>query len=774
MAPEFFIKRMPHLVKTLGNLQVSKFRTEFLKTFDKAFLQQVQEVWLDASVWMVRMESNLTNRAEVRDILSTRVSLLSQGPQLSERAGLLFRTAVHMHLQQGVALRKEMVGGLMQCVETMKAIAETFHRRSAMIGESMQHMTDLIRFHVLRQLTPIRMRLEASGRYSDAKLDVLAALTLVSTVFSSAAPTPERITVARLCMHVLLRPDFVKEEEVDALRLMLQKLEGLANLSQRIQRTTDASFIYWTRNLIPLHLKHIYANSERAHRLHYLFAALEDVVPLLRGAVYKDGDELVRQYADSIEASLQTHIIERLCRDIETDLRLHIHSHLHVAERDPFRKGLPNLVPLVTLEPLRWLGRRLDIKGQVEHYLDTTFYNLTTVALYDWQTYAEMRNLALVKYGLHLAEVHLPGQTLDQGLDVLEIMRNIHVFVQRYRYNLNNQIFIEGASPNKTIHSIGISHIANSIRTHGTGIMNTTVNFTYQFLRQKFVVFSQFLYDDHIKSRLFKDLRYFRDNRQESRSRYPFARAERFHKEIRKLGLTPQGLSYLDQFRILITEIGNAMGYVRMIRSGGLFFTSNAVKFIPDLQDIHSFRTIITDDSDHPLPEHTQEAAKNLDGAIENLVRNFAEGTEYNKMLVNVFAGEFRDKRNSHLQNFYAIVPPLTLNFVHHIMKCKDKLYKKQLDDVTFTDDGFVIGIAYILKLLDQYSHFDSLHWWDAVNEYIEQDKTRITAEAKSNAKKDKEDLQTLTLTQKKLNALLTEFQLLQFSFTGARIFFKD
>lgn len=27
-----------------------------------------------------------------------------------------------------------------------------------------------------------------------------------------------------------------------------------------------------------------------------------------------------------------------------------------------------------------------------------------------------------------------------QGLDVLEIMRNIHVFVSRYLYNLNNQV----------------------------------------------------------------------------------------------------------------------------------------------------------------------------------------------------------------------------------------------------------------------------------------------------------------------------------------------
>ena len=67
-----------------------------------------------------------------------------------------------------------------------------------------------------------------------------------------------------------------------------------------------------------------------------------------------------------------------------------------------------------------------------------------------------------------------------------------------------SQIFVERASNNKHLNTINIRHIANSIRTHGSGIMNTTVNFTYQFLRKKFFIFSQFLYDEHIKARLIK------------------------------------------------------------------------------------------------------------------------------------------------------------------------------------------------------------------------------------------------------------------------------
>ena len=50
---------------------------------------------------------------------------------------------------------------------------------------------------------------------------------------------------------------------------------------------------------------------------------------------------------------------------------------------------------------------------------------------------------------------------------------------------------MEQTSNNKHLNTISIRHVSNSIRTHGSGILNTTVNFTYQFLRKKFAIFSQ-------------------------------------------------------------------------------------------------------------------------------------------------------------------------------------------------------------------------------------------------------------------------------------------
>ena len=51
----------------------------------------------------------------------------------------------------------------------------------------------------------------------------------------------------------------------------------------------------------------------------------------------------------------------------------------------------------VQLSPLRFGATTFDLKTMVTHYLDTTFYNLTTVALHDWKSYGLMRNVAQAK-----------------------------------------------------------------------------------------------------------------------------------------------------------------------------------------------------------------------------------------------------------------------------------------------------------------------------------------------------------------------------------------
>uniref|UniRef100_A0A1I8FIR3 WASH-7_mid domain-containing protein n=1 Tax=Macrostomum lignano TaxID=282301 RepID=A0A1I8FIR3_9PLAT len=129
------------------------------------------------------------------------------------------------------------------------------------------------------------------------------------------------------------------------------------------------------------------------------------------------------------------------------------------------------------------------------------------------------------------------------------------------------------------------------------------------YLRKKFFIFSQFMFDEHIKARLIKDRRHFLENHVEGGAR---------------TRCSHEGLTFLDDhFRLLITQIGNAMGYVRMIRSGGLNCCSSAIRFVPDLEDIPAFEELA---SKAGLSQGTVTAAQQLDQTVAGLVKNYSEG----------------------------------------------------------------------------------------------------------------------------------------------------
>ncbi|XP_035781803.1 WASH complex subunit 4-like [Anopheles albimanus] len=459
----------------------------------------------------------------------------------------------------------------------------------------------------------------------------------------------------------------------------------------------------------------------------------------------------------------------------------------------------------------------------VGQHLSDVFYTLSTISPSEWRIYREMRTIVDRKYGVRLVDDQLPRTTAEdrrgprghgQDDDILALMEDFESFIGSYGYDLHGQLFIErqqgrsgggtgpgaGGGPGGVVNVVKIEHIANSIKRHGPGIISTVVNYAFQFLRQKLFTFSHFLYDEQIQSRLVADAKKLLATSDSAEGAtasantvgYTYERALAFNRRIRQLGLSDDGESYIDLFRKLICHIGNAMAFVRLLHSGALHECTGAAEFLapPAL-------TTKGDDD-----EQQQESGQGEAPAIGIWRQDVATvrgswrlENEFFRLLINAFEGLRRRRRASgtgtetpanapvdsfaHLELFYLIIPPLTISYVEAMLKAKETIAKKDRHGTFLpTDDGFVMGLSYLLTLLNQTAAFNSLHWFKEVRAKhtremakLNQQTTHLLQQPSDSA--EEKMLPTVALTRKRLGAIQHEFQLLQYNLSSSKIFFK-
>lgn len=592
-------------ISTYANFEIKKpdpanpevYRREYIAKFDSLLSQRTASLASQSAAWMILSESRIqpSLRHENNNIqaLDIRGSILLKGLALASRASYLAKSCLVMHYNMQIPMSKANLNDIAILIEYLKAIEFTFIRKDSVISENLAAILAISSQEILDCIQPLRIKLQASRKLDPSKNDLLSSLSVIENlVRSTDSYTQIRLYTLLLTVEIVAGSKLFNEAGGNKLRSSVKRLSALANLSHNIRQVCNSSFLYFHLSILDPIVASIYQHPTQANRLQYIIAAFNDGIRLFSLVAHTDFFPFYLNYRLLLRFSITSEIIEPLCRDIETDLRLHVHTkHLdHMEALNPKSENLKTLRSLLDIAPIRMLGLIVNIKNEVTHYLDLNFYNLTTIALHDWRTYSDMRALALEKLGIKLMDNFLPMGSLDQGLDVLQIMRNIHVFVSRFTYNMNTQQFIEYRpdKASKHLNTIKIQSIAASIRQHGLGVLNTTVNFTYQFLAQKFHTFSQFLFDDYIKAHLSREHRWFKKHRNdpEINHMYPYERSLNFVRDIRKLGVSDTGKTFLDQFRILITEIGNALGYVRMVRSASMYYCSEAVKYLPDMDNI--------------------------------------------------------------------------------------------------------------------------------------------------------------------------------------------
>jgi hypothetical protein len=295
------------------------------------------------------------------------------------------------------------------------------------------------------------LRLKAGGAKagllgSDVARFLSAATELVSDVAGSTESwsAPRRLMV-ELALSVATQKAGISERpELEKLRSTLWSLNLLAEWAPAARAACDAWPLYWLRELMPAMVACAAtavgaaaadADARAGARLPFLFAAFSDPAKHLEGVAHMrppppaarrlvgeadlrvsgeaagldarrggappapqpadrglDGVEhLLTAYERYLHGIVTEDLVEPLCRAVEADLRMVVHA-VHLAHMPPPPvRGRPPLVYLLALPPFRVVGAYVDIKARVSHYLEKTFYELTTLALHDWKTCVPLR-----------------------------------------------------------------------------------------------------------------------------------------------------------------------------------------------------------------------------------------------------------------------------------------------------------------------------------------------------------------------------------------------
>ena len=250
----------------------------------------------------------------------------------------------------------------------------------------------------------------------------------------------------------------------------------------------------------------------------------------------------------------------------------------------------------------------------------------------------------------------------------------------------------------------------------------------------------------------------------------------RLLRDFRRLPLAEDGSTFPEQFRLLITDVGNALGCLRLLRLGIMHTSAQEAKLFPGLKSCSRvFKATAKSDE---MPASTVEAAKTFDSELELLRKHPAKGTNFFNVLVHEFAGKLEDINDEHLNDFYLMIPALSLHAVESVVSIREKLARRGKEDAAnFADDGFAVGTAFLLCILDQSAAFDRLNWKNNVMNFYMDEKAREAATnrdedargASDDAASDDETDNQWKLG--KVQATVDEFVLLHFCLESARTF---
>ena len=747
--------------------------------------------------WATKMDSIFSNSKDfapkfqgnpkLLETTSNKIKLIIEGLCTANYLRKNVSFILDSHFTLGIQLSKELINQLTIGIELIKVVEFEFSKLMNLICLNIPIFNRALLFPIQDILKKVAEK--AQKKYKDGKStneqlykDALSASSIFYTCTQSVQ-SELRLVIEKLCFSTITAKEMLDENSYDTINENLWTIEILNQLTREITRCCDCSFLYLYQTIFPNAFENIY--NDRPKRIYYFIMALNDIENPLHYIKFKENDgidDIKRLRKVTIE-TFEKFFMKQLSEQLEKDLQIQVHSTF-IEGLDGAEYSETNLQSYLNIQPFRFFDIVFDVKRYMEEHLNKKFYQMTTLHLNDYQTYQRMRVLARNKYGLNLHEVYLPNQNLVTGKDILEVVRNLTSFAKGYTHNLHSQQFIGVVKDGSYINIIGVQQILTSLYTHGKGIINTIINTAFGYISKNVGTIIDIIRDDYIISMLREEHKFWEEQKANINYNYPLERGQNLRQKIiayndnKKNGIIPKCIR-------IITQIGNVVSLIRCIRTALMDYNSQNVNLLTTY-NTNEFSNLIDRISLSPDSDPSSKSSQISQNMITNTQNSLIDSSKlfcktisalkqtgeneinYLLLLVSAFSESINTEKIPYIDLFAFLLPPLIITFIDTAINAKDNLLKKNKSEECsyFSDDGFIMGMCYLLKLFMADKKFESLNWFPSVIQFYNN--------KKGDKKTDKYTGGIDTLNEREISSYKEQFELQYYTYTSASLLFTD
>ena len=747
--------------------------------------------------WATKMDSIFSNSKDfapkfqgnpkLLETTSNKIKLIIEGLCTANYLRKKVSFILDSHFTLGIQLDKELINQLTIGIELIKVVEFEFSKLMNLICLNIPIFNRALLFPIQDILKKVAEK--AQKKYKDGKStneqlykDALSASSIFYTCTQSVQ-SELRLVIEKLCFSTITAKEMLDDNSYDTINENLWTIEILNQLTREITRCCDCSFLYLYQTIFQNAFENIY--NDRPKRIYYFIMAVNDIENPLHYIKFKENDgidDIKRLRKVTIE-TFEKFFMKQLSEQLEKDLQIQVHSTF-IEGLDGAEYSETNLQSYLNIQPFRFFDIVFDVKRYMEEHLNKKFYQMTTLNLNNYQTYQRMRVLARNKYGLNLHEVYLPNQNLVTGKDILEVVRNLTSFAKGYTHNLHSQQFIEIVKDGSYINIIGVQQILTSLYTHGKGIINTIINTAFGYISKNVGTIIDIIRDDYIISMLREEHKFWEEQKANINYNYPLERGQNLRQKIiayndnKKNGIIPKCIR-------IITQIGNVVSLIRCIRTALMDYNSQNVNLLTTY-NTNEFSNLIDRISLSPDSDPSSKSSQISQNMITNTQNSLIDSSKlfcktisalkqtgeneinYLLLLVSAFSESINTEKIPYIDLFAFLLPPLIITFIDTAINAKDNLLKKNKSEECsyFSDDGFIMGMCYLLKLFMADKKFESLNWFPSVIQFYNN--------KKGDKKTDKYTGGIDTLNEREISSYKEQFELQYYTYTSASLLFTD